>query len=249
MLTTHLVANYQKLNGESEDIYFLQRYSQTYELVDYLNKISKGELFVLLGDFNYNLTNPAFTGIFENSLFVKAQVNWIDFGPTFNLPSSPAYNPSMPQQSIDHVIYGNGHYDDLSPHFYLQAMSASLLFEEEGLSDHVGISATFRIQKRNASTEVPARPRYKPLCAMLNDLAEEIQKLGKESESILLHLWIITFVLVVMIYFAVGRRFAFINYLLYIGLLIWSFKMFQYHIFLPQERSALEQLWSEWSLY
>ena len=249
IITTHLVANYQKLNGEAEDVYFLQRYSQTYELVDYINKISKEELFILLGDFNYNLTSPAFNGIFENSLFTKAQVNWIDFGPTFNLPSSPAYNPSMPQQSIDHVMYGNGQYGSISPGYYLQATNASLLFEDEGLSDHAGIAATFLIQKGNASTEVPARPRYKPLCAMLNDLAEEIYKLEKESGSLLLHLWIMFFVLVALIYLAIGKQFVFLNYFVYVGLIIWPLKLFQYNIFLPQERTAMEQLWNEWSLY
>lgn len=249
ILTTHMIANYQRLLGESDDIYHIQRYSQTYELIDYLNKVSKEELFILLGDFNYNLSSPIFKGIFENTLFAKAQVNWIDFGPTFNLPSSPTYNPSMPQQSIDHIIYGSGYSQDQKPKFHLQAQSASILFANEGLSDHAGIHTTFLMHKKNITSKAPSKPRYKPLCTMLGDLSEEIHKVEKESSSILFHLWMITFILIIMVYFTALNQFVLVNYFIYVGCIVWTFEMLHYHIFMPQERAMLEQFWNEWSLY
>ena len=227
VITTHLIANY----GKSGDIYLLQRYAQTYELTRYISRLGS-EAFVLMGDFNYDTGHPAFTSVMENGLFTKYWFERVPVGPTFNLPSSANHKRREPEQAIDHCFYSG----------QLELRNHSLVFQD-GYSDHAGVQATFKWSRGAGKTK--RRPsNYFTLHTMMTLLSEEIHRLDRLHARLSLHFFIVTVIVVVSLWLWTRSKWPLVLLVMY-----WTYQAFVLWIFQAQERSALEQLWNEWSLY
>lgn len=227
VITTHLIANY----GKGTDEYLVQRYAQTFELSKYIDRLNS-DAFILLGDFNYNTSHPAFKGVMENNLFTKFRFAQVPIGNTFNLPTSANHKPKEPEEAIDHIFYGSA----------LNLKNSSLILED-GYSDHAGVSAVFT--KENFTPRINLnKPDYHALHTMMTLLSEEIHALDKESTHIWRH-FLFNSLLIITILSCLSNAALLSGCLL----LIWSYQAFLFWVFIPQEQAALEQLWNEWSFY